>query len=93
MLQESSYVLDLNAKTCKLQSYSSEQATAMSTCLFRKKHQTVYCIGGYGSGGMNYKLKIGKDNDWNEFERQHTSLSLRTESEIELANNNAFYFE
>lgn len=52
----------------------------------------VYSIGGYGSGGVNYFRKLQDGSEWTEFERTHTSLNLRDESEIELANNSAIYF-
>lgn len=63
----------------------------MNKLYYRKDQKTVYSICGYGSGGMSFQKKDG--GDWEEFPRTHTSLNLRRESEIELAEFSAVFFK
>lgn len=34
----------------------------MSKLVYRKKQKMLYCIGGYGSNGQNYELKLNSKN-------------------------------
>jgi hypothetical protein len=40
----------------------------MGKLIYKEKENTVYQIGGHGSVGQNFKLKLQKENEWEEFE-------------------------
>lgn len=92
MLQENCWLIDLKAKKATIQTNSIESQLAMNKLVYRQKQNTVYSIGGYGSGGVNYQKKMGDKDQWQEFSRSHVSLNLRDENEIELANSCGIYF-
>jgi hypothetical protein len=70
----------------------------MGKLIYREKEKTVYQIGGYGSVGQNFKLKLENGKEWEEFERSQASIlpaSLSNQklgSLIELASLTAIYF-
>ena len=46
----------------------------MGKLIYREKENTVYQIGGHGSVGQNFKLKLDNGKEWEEFERSQASI-------------------
>lgn len=67
MLQTDSFIVDFKELTFTMQKNSIENQVAMNKMVYRKSEKTLYSIGGYGSGGMNFCSKLGEE--WKEFER------------------------
>ena len=91
MLQEGCWIVDFKEGEAKMQANSMETQTAMSKVVYRKTANTVYNIGGFDSGGINFQSQLG--SGWEEFPRSHLQLNLRNENEIELANSASVYFK
>ena len=88
MLQENCWSIDFKAGKASLIN-SMDIQIAMSKVFTRGN--TIYSLGGYGSGGLDYTCKLGQD--WEEFKHQHASLNMGiSDQERELANMAAVFF-
>ena len=66
-----------------------ENNTALSKMAFRESENTLYLIAGYGSEGLNYKLKLG-DHKWELLDQSHAALV--GEKGLELTFREAIHF-
>jgi hypothetical protein len=46
----------------------------MNKLIYRPKENMLYSLGGYGSCGQNYQLKMDAGEEWQELERSHVAL-------------------
>ena len=92
LIQEDQYLVDFKAQKCDVYSNSIDQQLAMSKLIYREKENKVYCIGGYGSVGLNYVRSLDEGDEWQEFERKHSSI-LAQSNDLELPHNTFIYFE
>jgi hypothetical protein len=60
--------------------------------VYRTHNNTVYSIGGFGSGGFNYKRLNEKSAEWEEIERNHSAL-MSGGQEFELPYSTSIYFD
>ena len=56
-------MIDFNAETAMLKQTNFEFNTCMGTMIFHEGSETLYHIGGMGSQGVDYKMKLG-DTEW-----------------------------
>lgn len=97
LLQEGNWIIDFEKLTAEEQDETIGSQTAMGKLVYRPKANEVYSIGGYGSGGQNFKKKMGKSATWDEFERSHVALlgsSITGQNQgIELVHYTSVFFE
>jgi len=62
----------------------------MGHMLYHEETQMLHHIGGMGSGGVDYKMKLG-ETEWTQSDKNH-SVVLNA-SGLELMNNSAIYFD
>lgn len=74
VIQESMWTIDFKAKTAKMGEFEFEQTFAMNKLFYRPEANMLYSLGGYGSGGQNFKLKMEAGEEWEELERSHIAL-------------------
>ena len=83
-------IVDFNESTVLSRQTSFEFNTCMGTMIFHDRTQTLYHIGGMGSAGADYKMKLG-ETSWEQLDKNH-SLVMNA-SGLELMNNSAIYFD
>ena len=54
--------------------FEFENTIAMNKLLYKGDKNMLYSFGGYGSAGMNFKLKMEEGEEWQELERSHLAL-------------------
>ena len=62
----------------------------MGKMIYHEGSETLYHIGGMGSQGVDYKLKLGELN-WQQFDKNHSVVV--NANGLELNNNSAIYFD
>ena len=61
----------------------------MSKLVYKENEDSLYIIGGYGSQGVNYKMRLS-DLKWEQSEKSHSALV--GEMDLELTFKEAVYF-
>ena len=62
----------------------------MGTMIFHDNSQSLFHIGGMGSQGVDYKMKLG-ETKWDQLDKNHSLVMNATG--LELMNNSAIYFD
>ena len=62
----------------------------MGTMIYHEGTETIYHIGGMGSNGVDYKMKLS-ENEWHQIDKNHSSVLHATG--LELMNNSSIYFD
>ena len=74
VLQDGMWTIDFKAQTATPSTFQFDQSLAMNKLVYRKDQNILYSIGGYGSEGQNFKLKMESGEEWVELERSHIPL-------------------
>jgi len=62
----------------------------MGTMVFHEGSETLYHIGGMGSNGADYRMKLG-ETTWQQLDKDHSVVIGA--SGLELMNNSSIYFD
>ena len=83
-------IIDFNAETAMQKQTNFEFNTCMGTMLYHEGSEMIYHIGGMGSQGVDYKMKLG-DTEWTQLDKNHSVVLNATG--LELMNNSSIYFD
>lgn len=83
-------LIDFTAETAMQKQTNFEFNTCMGTMFFHEGSETLYHIGGMGSNGVDYKMKMG-DTKWQQIDKNHSVVM--NASGLELMNNSSIYFD
>lgn len=62
----------------------------MGKMVFHEGTETLFHIGGMGSNGVDYKMKLG-EKEWQQIDKNHSSVVHA--NGLELMNNSSIYFD